>query len=70
MNQISYGMNSITRNMAGQSISDIADTLKDILDLPSDSVALVNGGRIADDDYILQPGDSVFFEKSHAKKGA
>jgi hypothetical protein len=66
--QVSCGANSGTFPVAGRSISEVGDFLREVLNVDKLSTGLVNGTEVGGD-YTLKPGDTLEFLKPAGKKG-
>jgi cold shock CspA family protein len=66
---VSAGVNKVTLNLAGQTVSAIKSQLSSILNLGGDEIAKVNGVDIAGD-VSLYDGDKVEFVKKSGQKGS
>lgn len=66
---IIFGVNEISVNVAGQSLTTVKHNLKSTLGLSGDETVTVNG-QPPQVEYILQAGDEVEFTKQSGSKGA
>jgi hypothetical protein len=64
----SSGVNSGEFPVVGRSVAEVADFLKEILNVSSMADGLVNGDK-AEASYILQEGDTLEFVKPAGSKG-
>jgi hypothetical protein len=64
----SSGVNSGEFPVVGRSVAEVADFLKEILNVSSMADGLVNGDK-AESSYILQEGDTLEFVKPAGSKG-
>jgi hypothetical protein len=65
---VTCGVNRHLFNLSGKSIRDIRALLQQALNLPQESMVLVNG-QVAAEDQVAQPGDEVEFLKEAGVKG-
>ncbi len=63
-----YGAEDATYDVAGRTLSEAQENLKDVLGVPKDASALVNGEPVSGD-YVLQANDDVQFVKQAGSKG-
>jgi len=66
--QVSCGANSGAFPVAGRSVSEVGDFLREVLNVDKLSTGLVNGSEVGGD-YTLKPGDTLEFLKPAGKKG-
>jgi hypothetical protein len=67
--QVTYGANSTSfDNLAGNTVGDVRETLKQVFNIPNDAQPLVNGENVADR-YRLKANDSLEFIKQAGVKG-
>jgi hypothetical protein len=66
--QVSCGASSGNFPVAGRSVKEVGEFLREVLNVDKLSTGLVNGGNVASD-YILKPGDTLEFLKPAGKKG-
>lgn len=65
---VTCGVNRHHFSLGGKSIRDIRALLQQALNLPQESMVLVNG-QVAAEDQLAQPGDEVEFLKEAGVKG-
>ncbi len=66
--QVSCGASSGNFPVAGRSVKEVGDFLREVLNVDRLSTGLVNG-KEAQADYILKPGDTLEYLKPAGKKG-
>jgi hypothetical protein len=66
--QVSCGASSGNFPVAGRSVKEVGEFLREVLNVDKLSTGLVNGGNVTSD-YILKPGDTLEFLKPAGKKG-
>jgi len=66
--RISYGVHSLEVAIAGKSISEVRQALKEPLNIDPRALALVNG-RDAAASYVLKEGDQLEFVRLAGEKG-
>ena len=66
--KISYGVHNLDAAIAGKSVSEVRQTLREPLNIDPRAVALVNGRDVAAS-YILQEGDQLEFVRLAGEKG-
>jgi hypothetical protein len=66
--QVSCGASSGAFPVAGRSVKEVGEFLREVLNVDKLSTGLVNGKEIPAD-YVLQPGDNLEFLKPAGKKG-
>lgn len=66
---VSFGVNKMNLEIAGQSLATVAHQLKSLLGLAGGETQKVNG-REAANDYILKAGDRLEFVKVSGRKGS
>jgi len=66
--QVSCGASSGSFPVAGRSVKEVGDFLREVLNVDRLSTGLVNGKEV-DGDSILKPGDTLEFLKPAGKKG-
>jgi hypothetical protein len=66
--KISYGVHNLDAAIAGKSISEVRQALKEPLNIDPRALALVNGLDVAAS-YILQNGDHLEFVRLAGEKG-
>lgn len=67
--KISYGVHSLEAAIAGQSVGEVRQALKEPLNIDPRALALVNG-RDAAASYVLKTGDQLEFVRLAGEKGA
>ena len=67
--KISYGVHSLEAGIAGQSVGEVRQALKEPLNIDPRALALVNG-RDAAASYVLKEGDQLEFVRLAGEKGA
>ena len=66
---VSSGANNLTNdNLACTRISTIRTNLRDMLSIPSDASAFVNGTP-REESYVTVNGDQVIFQRTSGSKG-
>ena len=65
---VSCGANSGNFPVAGRTVKEVGEFLREVLNLDSLSTGLVNGNQ-AEAGYVLQPGDNLEFLKPAGRKG-
>jgi len=66
--KISYGVHSLEAGIAGQSVGEVRQALKEPLNIDPRALALVNG-RDAAASYVLKEGDQLEFVRLAGEKG-
>ncbi len=66
--KISYGIHNLEAAIAGKSVSEVRQALKEPLNIDPRALALVNGRDVAAS-YILQDGDQLEFVRLAGEKG-
>lgn len=66
--KISYGVHSLEAAIAGQSVGEVRQALKEPLNIDPRALALVNG-RDAPASYVLKEGDQLEFVRLAGEKG-
>jgi hypothetical protein len=66
--KISYGIHNLEAAIAGKSVSEVRQTLKEPLNIDPRALALVHGRDVAAS-YILQDGDQLEFVRLAGEKG-
>lgn len=66
--QVSCGASSGTFPVAGRTVKEVGEFLREVLNVDRLSTGLVNGSD-ADAEYVLKPGDTLEFLKPAGKKG-
>lgn len=66
--QVSCGASSGTFPVAGRTVKEVGEFLREVLNVDRLSTGLVNGSEAAAD-YVLKPGDTLEFLKPAGKKG-
>ena len=66
--RVIYGVNELDLDLAGKSIRGIWRALEQVLNIPREARVTVNGAT-ADDEYVVQPGDEIEFQKAAGVKG-
>jgi hypothetical protein len=66
--QISYGVHSLEAAVAGKSVGEVRQALKDPLNIDPRALALVNGRDVATS-YVLKAGDQLEFVRLSGEKG-
>jgi hypothetical protein len=66
--KISYGVHSLEAAIAGKSVSEVRQALKEPLNIDPRALALVNG-RDAAASYVLKEGDQLEFVRLAGEKG-
>ena len=67
--QVVYGASDISVNVAGLSVMELQDVVKDALNLDPTAEAYINGKLVPDKHTILQPGQRIEFVKESGQKG-
>ena len=67
--KISYGVHSLEAGIAGQSVGEVRQALKEPLNIDPRALALVNGRDVAAS-YVLKEGDQLEFVRLAGEKGA
>jgi hypothetical protein len=68
MVKISYGVHNLEAAIAGKSVSEVRQSLKEPLNIDPRALALVNGRDVAAS-YILNQGDQLEFVRLAGEKG-
>ena len=68
MVKISYGVHNLEAAIAGKSVSEVRQSLKEPLNIDPRALALVNGRDVAAS-YILKQGDQLEFVRLAGEKG-
>ena len=68
MVKISYGVHNLEAAIAGKSVSEVRQSLKEPLNIDPRALALVNGRDVAAS-YILRQGDQLEFVRLAGEKG-
>ncbi len=68
MVKISYGVHNLEAAIAGKSVSEVRQSLKEPLNIDPRALALVNGRDVAAA-YILKQGDQLEFVRLAGEKG-
>jgi hypothetical protein len=68
MVKISYGVHNLEAAIAGKSISEVRQSLKEPLNIDPRALALVNGRDVAAS-HILKQGDQLEFVRLAGEKG-
>ena len=66
--KISYGVHNLQVAIAGKSVSEVRQALKEPLNIDPRALALVNGRDVAAS-YILKAGDQLEFVRLAGEKG-
>jgi hypothetical protein len=66
--KISYGVHNLEVAIAGKSVSEVRQALKEPLNIDPRALALVNGRDVAAS-YILKDGDQLEFVRLAGEKG-
>ena len=66
--QVSCGASSGTFPVAGRTVKEVGEFLREVLNVDKLSTGLVNG-KDSNADYVLKPGDTLEFLKPAGKKG-
>jgi hypothetical protein len=66
--KISYGVHNLEVAIAGKSVSEVRQALKEPLNIDPRALALVNGRDVAAS-YVLQEGDQLEFVRLAGEKG-
>lgn len=66
--QVSCGASTGNFPVAGRSVTEVGDFLREVLNVDKLSTGLVNGKEVGGD-YVLKPGDTLEFLKPAGKKG-
>ncbi len=66
--KISYGVHSLEATIAGKSVAEVRQALKEPLNIDPRALALVNG-RDAAAAYVLKEGDQLEFVRLAGEKG-
>jgi hypothetical protein len=66
--KISYGIHNLEAAIAGKSVSEVRQALKEPLNIDPRALALVNGQDVAAS-YILREGDQLEFVRLAGEKG-
>ncbi len=66
--KISYGVHSLEAAIAGKSVAEVRQALKEPLNIDPRALALVNG-RDAAASYVLKEGDQLEFVRLAGEKG-
>ena len=69
MVKVSYGVHNLEAAIAGKSVSEVRQSLKEPLNIAPRALALVNGRDVAAS-YILKQGDQLEFVRLAGEKGA
>ena len=69
MNKVVYGPNSLNQNLNGKTVEEVTELLEDLFGLSGDETVKVNGVE-ADDDYVIEDGDTIEYVKSAGSKGS
>ena len=54
--------------VVGHSVGEVAELLKEVLNIPANPITVVNGSTV-DNDYVLQENDTLDFVQKAEKKG-
>jgi len=68
MVKINYGVHNLEAAIAGKSVSEVRQSLKEPLNIDPRALALVNGRDVAAS-YILKQGDQLEFVRLAGEKG-
>ena len=68
MIKVSYGVHNLEAAIAGKSVSEVRQSLKEPLNIDPRALALVNGRDVAAS-YILKQGDQLEFVRLAGEKG-
>ncbi len=66
--KISYGVHSLEAAIAGKSVGEVRQALKEPLNIDPRALALVNGRDVAAS-YVLKAGDQLEFVRLAGEKG-
>lgn len=66
--KISYGIHNLDAAIAGKSVSEVRQALKEPLNIDPRALALVNGRDVAAS-YVLKDGDQLEFVRLAGEKG-
>jgi hypothetical protein len=66
--QVSCGASTGSFPVAGRSVAQVGEFLREVLNVDKLSTGLVNGSEVGAD-YVLKPGDTLEFLKPAGKKG-
>ncbi len=70
MAKLICGVNELENaNFNNRTINSVMNEHRDILNIPSDCVILVNDESVTDTDYVIQSTDVVEFVKAAGDKG-
>jgi hypothetical protein len=67
--KVSYGVHSLDAAIAGKSVGEVRQALREPLNIDPRALALVNGRDVAAS-YILKEGDQLEFVRLAGEKGA
>jgi len=62
------GANAQDLELAGKTVSQVRQELKDVLNIGEDSNAIISGDNV-ENDYVLRDGDVLEFVKRSGTKG-
>ena len=68
MVKVSYGVHNLEAAIAGKSVSEVRQSLKEPLNIDPRALALVNGRDVAAS-YVLKQGDQLEFVRLAGEKG-
>ena len=66
--RVIYGVNELDLDLAGKTVRGIWRALEQVLNIPREARATVNGAA-ADDEYVVRPCDEIEFQKAAGVKG-
>jgi hypothetical protein len=66
--KVSYGVHSLEAGIAGKSVGEVRQALKEPLNIDPRALALVNGRDVAAS-YLLKEGDQLEFVRLAGEKG-
>jgi hypothetical protein len=67
--RVSYGVHHLDAAIAGKSVGEVRQALKEPLNIDPRALALVNGRDVASS-YVLKEGDQLEFVRLAGEKGA
>jgi hypothetical protein len=65
---VSYGIHKMTADAIGKTVADVRAGLSQVMNIPANAGAVINGQRVTDD-HTIKKGEAVEFVKEAGVKG-